>query len=107
MTRRVAGLPLALGVVMVLSLAPSSGQTPVPPDRFDDPLFRQCIAWMLDARGGGLLGNRCMDEYALPTPSLFQCARKVATGFDSPQDREGCALIFEDRARQVRAGFVR
>lgn len=75
--------------------------------RFDDPLFRQCISWMLDGNRGALIENRCMDEYAIPPPSLFSCARKVMTGFVSAADQEGCAIVFEEQARKVRAGYVK
>jgi len=74
---------------------------------FDDPLFRRCIAWMLDGNRGALLQNVCLDEYDLPPPSLFLCARKLRTGFTSATDREACALIFEEEARKVREGYIR
>lgn len=74
---------------------------------FDDPLFRRCINWMLDGTGGGLIDNLCLEYYALPPPSLFQCARKVTTGFASHNDQEVCAVLFEEQARKVRAGYVK
>ena len=74
---------------------------------FDDPLFRRCISWMLDGYRGAMLQNICLEEYELPPPSLFLCARKIRLGFTSASDREGCALIFEDRAKQAREGYLR
>lgn len=76
-------------------------------ERFEDPMFRRCIDWMVDGRGGALIENICIDEYELPSSSLALCAKKVRSGFRSTADQEGCALVFEDYARQVRAGFVR
>jgi hypothetical protein len=74
---------------------------------FDDPLFRRCISWMLDGSGGALIENRCIADFAIPPPSIFSCARKVMTGFQSSADQEGCALIFEEQAKKVRSGYVK
>ncbi|MDQ6435039.1 hypothetical protein RB623_13365 [Mesorhizobium sp. LHD-90] len=74
---------------------------------FDDPLFRLCISWMLDGTRGALIDNLCADNYAIPPPSLFLCARKVMEGFASEADKEGCALIFEEQARKARSGYVK
>jgi hypothetical protein len=74
---------------------------------FDDPLFRKCISWMLDGNRGALIDNLCIDNYAIPPPSIFLCARKVMTGFISAADQEGCALVFEEQARRARTGYVK
>jgi hypothetical protein len=74
---------------------------------FDDPLFRRCIGWMLDGYRGAMLQNVCLEEFELPPPSLFLCARKIRLGFASPADREGCALVFEENARRAREGYVK
>ena len=74
---------------------------------FDDPMFRRCVTWMLDGKRGALLQGLCLDEYEIPPPSLFLCARKVQTGFRSPTDREGCAIVFEEQAKKVRGGYIR
>jgi hypothetical protein len=74
---------------------------------FDDPLFRSCINWMLDGSGGAMIENRCIADFAIPPPSIFSCARKVMTGFQSAADQEGCALIFEEQAKRVRSGYVK
>ena len=70
-------------------------------------MFQRCIDWMLDGNGGALIGNICVDQYDIPPPSIFLCARKVMTGFPSSADQEGCALLFEEQARKVRAGYVK
>jgi hypothetical protein len=74
---------------------------------FDDPLFRRCINWMLRSTGGALIDNLCLEHYSLPPPSLFSCARKVMTGVKSDADQEGCAILFEEEAKKVRAGYVK
>lgn len=74
---------------------------------FDDPMFRRCVLWMLDGKKGALIDNICEDEYEIPPPSIFLCARKIKEGFLSENDQEVCALIFEEEARKVRAGFVK
>ena len=74
---------------------------------FDDPMFRRCVTWMLDGEGGALIDNICLDEYEIPPPSLFLCARKVQTGFKSPTDREACAIVYEEQVKKVRAGYIR
>ena len=75
--------------------------------RFDDPIFQRCITWMLDGYRGALLQNICMDEYNLPQPSLFLCARKIQTGFASEVDREFCAVVFEEEAKKARGGYIK
>jgi hypothetical protein len=74
---------------------------------FDDPMFRRCVSWMLGAPRGAGLSNICLDEYDLPSPALFLCARKVQTGFASSTDQEACAIVFEEEIKRVRAGFVK
>lgn len=97
-----ASVLLGVGIVVTSAAAvPASG------DYFDEPLFRRCIDWMLTGTRGSLIGNLCIDQYALPPPSLFLCARKVHTGFASEADREGCAIVFDEEAKRVRAGFIR
>lgn len=94
---------LATGFFIVLastSAAPKSHS-------FDDPLFRRCIDWMMSGYGGSLIDNLCLDEYELPPPSLFICARKIRTGFASPTDREVCAILFDEQAKKVRAGYIK
>jgi hypothetical protein len=89
-------------------LASPATSLAAPPDHaFDDPLFQRCITWMLDGYRGALLQNVCMDEFELPQPSLFLCARKIRTGFASETDREACAIIFEEEAKKVRDGYVK
>jgi len=74
---------------------------------FDDPMFQRCVKWMLDGQRGAMIDNICLDQYEIPPPSLFLCARKVQSGFVSPTDREVCAIVFEEEVRKVRAGFVK
>jgi hypothetical protein len=96
---------LLAGAALLAAAAPAS-----PADRdkiFDDPLFRRCVSWMLDGQRGAMLQNVCLEEFELPPPSLFLCARKIRLGFASPEDREGCAMIFEENARRARAGYVK
>ena len=96
--------------LLLLLFLPVTAQGQVQPpryERFDDPLFRKCISWLLDGEQGGLLGNLCVDNFALPSPSQFICSRKILAGFDSVADRDGCVIIFEEQARKARAGYVR
>ena len=74
---------------------------------FEDPLFRRCISWMLDGERGALIDTRCLDQYDIPPPSLFLCARKVQTGFTSVTDRDVCAVVYEEQVKKVRAGYIR
>jgi hypothetical protein len=91
--------------VLVLGLVISSAAM-ADEHSFDDPMFRRCVTWMLDGQRGSMIDNVCMTEYEIPPPSLFMCARKVQTGFASATDREACAIIFEEQAKKVRAGFI-
>jgi len=99
---RVLGL-LSIGIFIVLAsaLAGPKGHS------FDDPLFRRCIDWMMDGYRGALIQPLCLEEYELPPPSLFICARKIRTGFASAGDREGCAILFDEQAKKVRAGYIK
>ena len=74
---------------------------------FDDPMFRRCVSWMLGAPRGAGLSNICLEEYDLPSPALFLCARKVTTGFASQTDQEACVIVFDEEIKKVRAGFVK
>lgn len=73
---------------------------------FEDPLFRRCVTWLLEGQGGAMIENLCIDRFAMPSPSLFQCARKVMTGFTSDNDQAVCAVIFDEQARRTRAARV-
>ena len=74
---------------------------------FEDAMFRRCLTWMLDGQKGALIDRICLDEYEIPAPSLFLCARKVQTGFLSSNDREVCAIVYEEQVKKVRAGFLK
>ncbi|HTV69782.1 MAG TPA: hypothetical protein VMF90_14705 [Rhizobiaceae bacterium] len=106
MALRFNRLVLGMSAALLLGALPASDAGPRDA-LFDDTLFRKCINWMLDGTGGGLIENLCIEYYALPSPSIFQCARKVMTGFQSTMDQEGCAVIFEEQARKVRAGYIK
>jgi hypothetical protein len=95
-----------LPMLFVLGLS-SAGAAEQPQQSFDDPMFRRCLTWMLDGQRGARLDRICLDEYEIPAPSLFLCARKVQAGFLSSADREVCAIIFEEQVKKVRAGFLR
>jgi hypothetical protein len=97
---------LILSMLFVLGLSGTSAAEPRQ-QSFDDPMFRRCLTWMLDGQRGASLDLICLDEYKIPPPSLFLCARKVQTGFLTSTDREVCAVIFEEQAKKVRAGFLR
>jgi len=95
-----------LPILLLLGLSGTSAAAPSE-QSFDDPMFRRCLSWMLKGEGGALIDNICLDDYEIPPPSLFICARKVRTGFTSAVDREGCAIVFDEQAKKVRAGFIR
>jgi len=95
-----------LPTLLALGLSGASAAAPRE-QSFDDPMFRRCVTWMLDGQGGALIDNICLDEYEIPPPSLFICARKIRTGFLSATDREGCAIVFDEQAKKTRAGFIR
>jgi hypothetical protein len=95
---------LVAAVAVLPAQAGRAGAAELP---FDDGLFRRCISWMLSGEGGALIDNLCAANYALPSPSLFMCARKSLSGFDSAVDREVCAVIFDEQAKKARAGKVR
>jgi hypothetical protein len=105
-TRR---LPAVLALMSLLMLAGTLPESRAAPREyaFDNPFFQRCMTWLLDGTGGAMIGNLCIDQYDMPPPSLFICARKVMTGFESSTDQEGCAILFEDQARKIRAGYVK
>ena len=97
---------LTSSTLFVLSLS-SANAVETRDQSFDDPMFRRCVSWMLDGQRGAMIDNICLDEYEIPPPSLFLCARKVQTGFLSSTDREVCAIVFEEQVKKVRAGFIK
>jgi hypothetical protein len=102
-------LPVVLALMPLLLLAGTLPESRAAPREyaFDNPFFQRCMTWLLDGTGGAMIGNVCIDQYDMPPPSLFICARKVMTGFESSTDQEGCAILFEDQARKIRAGYVK
>src|SRR5262249_45450476 len=94
---------LGLGVILIGASASAAPKA----DVFDDPLFRRCISWLMEGTGGALIQPLCIDDFGLPPPSLFFCARKIQTGFTSEADREGCAILFEEEAKKMRAGYIK
>jgi hypothetical protein len=101
--RRMSGI---FAVLLCACALPESNAAPRE-YAFDNPFFQRCVTWLLDGTGGAMIGNLCIDQYDMPPPSLFICARKVRTGFQSASDQEGCAVLFEEQARKVRAGYVK
>jgi len=93
--------------VSFLGLSNLSWAESLDPPSFDDPVFRRCVTWMLGGGRGALLENVCLDDYGIPPPSIFTCATKVRTGFLSSNDREACAILFEEQTKKVRAGYIR
>ena len=73
---------------------------------FDDPMLRRCLMWMLTGQRGAGIDRLCLDDYEIPPPSLFKCARDVQMGFLSSTDRQVCIIIFEDEARKAANGFI-
>jgi len=37
-------------------------------------MFRRCVSWFTIGERGALIDNVCLDEYDLPSPSMFICA---------------------------------
>lgn len=104
--RRLAAAFWLLPTLLLTGALPE-GHTAPREYAFDNPFFQRCLTWMLEGTGGALIENVCIDQYDLPPPSLFICARKVRTGFQSNNDQEGCAILFEEQARKVRAGYIK
>jgi hypothetical protein len=99
---------VAAALALIALAGPAGRSTAAGRDAmFDDPLFRRCVSWMLDGYRGAMLQNVCLEEFELPPPSLFLCARKIRLGFSSAEDREGCALVFEENARRAREGYLK
>jgi hypothetical protein len=72
-----------------------------------DPLFQRCVEWMLSGKRGAFIQEVCLLDYGIPPPSILICARKTEAAFDSPAEREGCAILFEEQAKKARATYAR
>ena len=96
-----------LGILLVLSLGCANAATSAEPPPFDDPMFRRCVTWLMTGEGGALIDNVCLEEFDLPSPSMFICARKVRLGFKSKTDQQACAIVLEEEIKKVKAGFVK
>jgi hypothetical protein len=97
---------LMLSTILLLSVSEVIA-TESNEDLFANPMFRRCVSWMLSGEKGALIQSLCLDQYEIPPPSLFLCARHVQTGFKSPTDREACAIVYEEQVKKVRAGYIR
>jgi len=95
------------GILLLLSLCCASVAAAAEDPPFDDPMFRRCVTYLMTGERGALISNICLDEYDLPSPSMFICARKVRLGFKSKTDQEACAIVLEEEIKKVRAGFVK
>jgi hypothetical protein len=98
-------MKFALAVLLLCSACRIAAATEEPP--FDDPMFRRCVTWLMTGERGALIDNVCLDEYDLPSPAMFICARKVRLGFKSKNDQEACAIILEEEIKKVKAGYVK
>src|SRR5262245_15932396 len=104
---------MALGVAALIEVAcvSSVGGMATAADNsdemFQDPLLRRCLYWLLTGTRGALIEPLCTGEYQIPPPSLFMCARKIETGFDSQNDLEASAIVFDEKAKKARSGYVR
>lgn len=94
-----------LAVLLLCSTCSIATAAEEPP--FDDPMFRRCVAWLMNGEKGALIDNICLEEFDLPSPSMFICARKVRLGFKSKTDQEACAIILEEEIKKIRAGYVK
>src|SRR5262245_53068796 len=103
---RVFGIAWLMGLVC-LSTGGGIATADETDDVFNDPMLRSCLYWLLTGTRGALIEPLCTDEYQIPPPSLFQCARKISAGFQSQTDLEACAIIFDEQGRKARSGFVR
>jgi hypothetical protein len=98
----------SLILFLLLVLGSSEAESETTRERLlNDPMFQRCIVWMLDGYRGAFIQDICLEDYGIPPPSLFMCARKVSAGFASSADQEGCAILFDERARKARAGYVK
>ena len=97
---------LTLFLLLVLGSPEAVSQT-IRERLVNDPMLQRCIGWMLDGYLGAFIQDICLDDYGIPPPSLFMCARKVSAGFASSADQEGCAMLFEEQAKKARAGSVK
>ena len=95
-------------LVMLLVLGSPAAKAETIRERLmNDPMLQRCIGWMLDGYRGAFIQDICLDDYGIPPPSLFMCARKVISGFASSSDQDGCAILFEEQAKKVRAGYLK
>ena len=102
--------PISAAIALAACAALWPASTPGAAGRdqpFDDPLFRRCISWMMDGYRGAMLQNVCLDEFELPPPSLFLCARKVRTGFASDAIARAAPSCSRRKPRGARAGYVK
>ena len=98
----------ALAVLLLCSACCAAGPSfaaEEPP--FDDPMFRRCVTWLMTGERGAFIDNLCLEEYDLPSPAMFICARKVRLGFKSKTDQQACAIILEEEIKKVKAGYVK
>ena len=97
---------MVLSTLLLLSL--SSTSVAAPRERlFDDPMFRRCVSWMLSGQRGALIEDVCLDEYEIRRRRFFFAPARSKRDSLRRSTREGCAIIYEEQIKKVRAGYIR
>jgi len=98
---------LAAALLVASAWAAAGSARAAEQPNFDDPMFRRCVSWLMTGEKGALIDNVCLDEFDLPSPAMFICARKVRMGFASKTDQDACVIILEEEIKKVRGGYVK
>jgi len=99
--------PLAIFIPLFLCCVAAGTATAAEQPPFDDPMFRRCVTWLMTGERGAFIDNLCLEEFDLPSPSMFICARKVRLGFKSKTDQAACVIVLEEEIKKIRAGYVK
>jgi hypothetical protein len=94
-------------LIILMCLSTGAARADEMDDMFKDPMLRRCVYWLLTGTRGALIEPLCIQEYQIPSPSLFLCAQKTLTGFQSQTELQACGTIFDEQAKKARSGYVR
>ena len=67
----------------------------------------QCLGWMIQGYPSGLEEASCTNQFSLPSPFLFKCARAERQGYDSEMQRNACTLFLKKASLRAENGYVR
>lgn len=97
-----AGWLVALAALAAAQVAAASPEAPPIEAR-----RQACLGWLATGYPSGLEEISCRDAFNLPSPFLFECARRLRTGFRDRTQRAACIGFYARQIERLEQGYVR